>query len=63
MTSEIGQQIITIHTLPNILKSNGKQTMTFGQLMEYNMKNIFLEKLYTKCGREASRRSFYKNQN
>ena len=27
--------------------------MKFGQLIEYNMRNIFREKLYTKCGREA----------
>ena len=24
--------------------------MKFGQLLEYNMRNIFLEKFYTKCG-------------
>ena len=24
--------------------------MKFGQLIEYNMRNIFLEKSYTKCG-------------
>ena len=24
--------------------------MKFSQLMEYNMRNIFLEKSYTKCG-------------
>ena len=34
--------------------------MKFGQLMEYNMKNIFLEKLYTKCGGETILRLFYK---
>ena len=33
--------------------------MKFGQLIEYNMRNIFLEKLYTKCGGETSRRFFY----
>ena len=38
----------------------GNQTMKFGQLMEYNMRNIFLEKSYTKWGREASRRPFDK---
>ena len=27
--------------------------MEFGQLIEYNMRNIFLEKLYTKCGGET----------
>ena len=33
--------------------------MKFGQLIEYNMRNIFLETLYTKCGGETSRRFFY----
>ena len=28
--------------------------MKFGQLIEYNMRNIFLEKPYTKCGGETS---------
>ena len=32
--------------------------MKFGQLIEYNMKNIFLEKSYTKCGGETSPRPF-----
>ena len=32
--------------------------MKFGQLIKYNMRNIFLEKSYTKCGEEASPRSF-----
>ena len=27
--------------------------MKFGQLVEYNMTNIFLEKPYTKCGGET----------
>ena len=30
--------------------SKGNQTMKFGQLIEYNLRNIFLEKSYTKCG-------------
>ena len=34
--------------------------MKFGQLIEYNMRNTFLEESYTKCGREASLRPFYK---
>ena len=45
MPSHAGNQIITIHILPNISKSKGNQTMKFCQLMEYNMRNIFLEKL------------------
>ena len=41
-----------------------KPTMKFGQLIEYNMRNIFPEKSYTKCGGEDSPRPFYqKNQN
>ena len=31
--------------------------MEFGQFIEYNMKNIFLEKLYTKRGGETSPRT------
>ena len=34
--------------------------MKFGQLLEYNMKNIFVEKSYTKCGGETNRRPFSK---
>ena len=60
MTSQTGQQIITVHILPNISRSKGNQTMKFGQSVEYNMRNIFLEKSYIKCGGEASLRPFYK---
>ena len=34
--------------------------MKFGQLIEYNSKNVFREKSYTKCGGEAIHRSFSK---
>ena len=30
--------------------------MNFDQLIEYNMKNIFYNKSYTKCGRETIQR-------
>ena len=30
--------------LPNMSRSKGNQIMKFGQLIEYNRKNIFLEK-------------------
>ena len=30
--------------------------MKFGQLVEYNLSNIFLQKSYTECGGEASPR-------
>ena len=34
--------------------------MTFGQLIEYNMRDIFLKISYIKCDGEASLRTFYK---
>ena len=43
MTSQTGQQIIAIHILSSISRSNRNQKMNFGQLIEDNMKNIFLE--------------------
>ena len=58
MTSQPGQQSIVIHILPNISRSKGNQTMKFGQLIEYNMRNIFLENSYIKCGGETSPRPF-----
>ena len=42
----------SIHILPNISRSKGNQTMKFDQLIEYNMRNIFVEKSYTKCAGE-----------
>ena len=41
MTPQTGQQIIAIHVLPNISGSKRNQAMKFGQLIEYNMRNIF----------------------
>ena len=43
--------------LPNILRSKGNQTMKFGQLIEYNMRKISLEKSFTKCGGKTSPRN------
>ena len=40
--------------MPNILRSKDNQTMKLDQLIECNIRNIFLEKSYTKCGGEAS---------
>ena len=34
--------------------------MKFGQLIEYNVRNIFLEKSYSKCGGETIPRPFPK---
>ena len=35
--------------------------MKFGQLVEYNMRNIFVEKSYIKCARETIPRALSKN--
>ena len=51
MKSQLGKQTIAIHVLPNILKGN--PTMKVAQLIEYSIKNIFLEKPYTKCNEET----------
>ena len=59
MTSQTGQQIITIHILPNISKSKGNQKMKFSQTIECNMRNIFLEKSNTKFGVEGTLKPFY----
>ena len=34
--------------------------MKFGQLTEYNDRNVFIEKSFTKCGGETIPRPFYK---
>ena len=44
--------------LPYNSRSKGNQTMKFGQLIEYNKRNIFLEKPCTKFGGETIPRPF-----
>ena len=39
-------------------RSKENQTMKFGQLIEYSLRNILLEKSHTKCGGESSPRPF-----
>ena len=58
MTLQLDLQTIVIHVLPNISKRKGCQTMKFGQLIECNMKIIFLEKSFAKCDAETSPRLF-----
>ena len=48
MTSQPSKQTIAIHILTNISPSKGNQTMKLGQLIEYNKRNIFLQKLCKK---------------
>ena len=58
MTSQPGKQPIVIHILPNISRSKDNQKMKFGQLIKYNMRNVFLKKSYVKCGSDTSPRPF-----
>ena len=60
ITSPPGYQTIVIHILTNISRSKGNQTNKLGQLIEYNMRNIFLEKSFAKCDGETIPRSFAK---
>ena len=60
MTSQSGKQIIAMQILHNISRSKGNQTMKFGELTEYNLRNIFLEKLFTKCSGGTISRAFSK---
>ena len=52
MTSQPGEQTVAIHIPPNISRSKDNQTIKFGQLIKYNMGNIFVEKSCTKCAGE-----------
>ena len=57
ITSQPGLQTIVRHILSNISQGKGNQTMKFGQLIEYNERNIFfLQKLCGKWDRETSSR-------
>ena len=58
MTSQPGNQAVVIHILPYISRRKDNQTMKFGQLIEYNTRNLFLEKLYTRDDGETSPRPF-----
>ena len=52
MTPQSGKQTIAIRLLHNISRSKGNQTIKY-QLIQYNMKNVFLKKSYTKSGGET----------
>ena len=43
LTSQPGSQTIAIHKSSNISRKSDNQTMKFGQSIEYNMRNIYVE--------------------
>ena len=59
MTSQPGSQTIAILILPNISQSKGNHTIKFSQLIEFNERNIFFQKLCRKWGRETSSRPLF----
>ena len=63
MTSQPGKQTIAIHILTNISRSKGNQTMKFGQLIEYDMRTIFLENHSQNVVEKLFPDPFLKNQN
>ena len=60
MTSQLEKQTVAMHILCNISERKRNQTIKFGQLINHNMRNIFLEKPYTKFATEAISRPFSK---
>ena len=55
MTSQPEKQKIAIYILPNNSRSKDNQITKFGQLIGYNMRNIFLlEKSHRKWGGETN---------
>ena len=54
--SQTGIQSITINTSSNISRSKVNQIVKFGQLIEYNKKNTFLQQSCRKCCKETNYR-------
>ena len=63
MTWQTGKQTNAINILRNISRYRINQTMEFGQLVEYNIRNIYLNRSYTKCGGNTIPKVFSKNSN
>ena len=60
VTSQPGQQTIAINILANISRRKNNQKMKFSQVIECNMRTVFLEKSFSKCGEETISRPFSK---
>ena len=52
-TSQLDYRTISTNILPNISRNKVNQALKYGQSIEYNTRNIFLEKSYIKCGGET----------
>ena len=63
MTSQTGQQAIAVHIFPNISRRKRNQKMKFGQLIEYNMRNILMKNHTENVAEKLFPDPFLKNQN
>ena len=59
MTSQPGNQTISILILPNISRSKSNHTIKIGQVIEHNDRKIFLQKSFRKWGKETSSRLLF----
>ena len=59
MAPQTGKQIIVMHILPNISRMQGIQRNKFDPLIGYNLRKIFLERSYRKCGEENIPKPFF----
>ena len=51
---------LQLHILLNISRSKDNQIIKEGQLTEYNVRNTFLSKKYSKCDAKTSHRHIIK---
>ena len=56
MMSQLGKRTVAIQVFTNVSRSKGNQTMKFGPLIEYKIRNISLEKPCKRGGEIISRR-------
>ena len=56
VASQPGKQTIAIHILPNSSRRSGNLTMKFGQLIQYNVRNVFFK---NHAENETSSRSLF----
>ena len=61
--SQTGQQVITIHILSYTSRGEDNQTLKFGQLIEYNIRNIFLKNYTQNVVEKPVPDPLIKNQN
>ena len=59
MTPKPGLQTFAIDIFPNISQNKGNPKRKFRPLIEYNKRNIFLQKLCRKSGRKTSSRPLF----